>query len=237
MNLLTPEIQRAFLAHAQEVAPMEACGLVVVEQGAQVLRIAENVADDRLAGFRIAGAELARAEDQGLVAILHSHPDGPPTPSMGDRVGCEHTGHPWAILGLPSEDWAFLEPSGYRAPLIGRPYAFGLLDCWSLVRDHFVQELGIDLPDFERRDRFWERGENLFLDHALSAGFQPAPGELRPNDVLMMAIRSNLPNHCAVYLGDQTILHHRTGRLSGRELYGGFWPKATTHTFRHGSLV
>ena len=34
-------------------------------------------------------------------------------------------------------------------------------------------------------------------------------------------------------LGDGLILHHLQGRLSSRDVYGGYWQKITTHILRH----
>jgi cell wall-associated NlpC family hydrolase len=44
---------------------------------------------------------------------------------------------------------------------------------------------------------------------------------------------SGNPNHIAVYIGNEMILHHGHGRLSRRDIYGGFWQKHTTHHLRH----
>ena len=49
-----------------------------------------------------------------------------------------------------------------------------------------------------------------------------------------MQVASPVPNHAAVYLGDGLILHHLQGRLSSRDVYGGYWQKITTHILRYG---
>jgi cell wall-associated NlpC family hydrolase len=51
-----------------------------------------------------------------------------------------------------------------------------------------------------------------------------------------MQVASPVPNHAAVYLGDGLILHHLQGRLSSRDVYGGYWQKVTTHALRHPLL-
>ena len=35
---------------------------------------------------------------------------------------------------------------------------------------------------------------------------------------------------------DNIILHHCHGRLSSRDVYGGYWRKVTTHVLRHRDL-
>jgi cell wall-associated NlpC family hydrolase len=50
-----------------------------------------------------------------------------------------------------------------------------------------------------------------------------------------MQLESNLPNHAAIYIGDQQILHHVQGRLSSRDVLGGYYIKSTAMVLRHES--
>jgi cell wall-associated NlpC family hydrolase len=108
------------------------------------------------------------------------------------------------------------------------------------VRDWYALERGIDLPDFERFDEWWKRGMNLYLDNFGSAGFEDTNltdrADLKVGDALLMQVASPVPNHAAVYLGDGLILHHLQGRLSSRDVYGGYWQKVTTQVLRHRDL-
>mgnify|MGYP003704446663 CR=1 FL=1 len=80
-------------------------------------------------------------------------------------------------------------------------------------------------------------GQNLYLDNFGSAGFEALGSvqseDMEVGDVLLMQVASPVPNHAAIYLGDGLILHHLQGRLSSRDVYGGYWQKITTHTLRH----
>jgi cell wall-associated NlpC family hydrolase len=42
-------------------------------------------------------------------------------------------------------------------------------------------------------------------------------------------------NHVAVYVGEQRILHHLRGRLSSRDIWGGYYQKSTGLIVRHRS--
>jgi proteasome lid subunit RPN8/RPN11 len=209
--------QSLALAHAAKEFPREACGLLVIQKGREVYCPCRNigVGTDQ---FVIHPEDYLAADRQGeIVGVFHSHPNLPSEPSQADLVACEATGLPWFIVSFPAGQWALIKPEGYVAPLVGRQWAHGVLDCYALVRDWYAQERGIDLPDFERFDEWWKRGLNL-------------------GDVLLMQVASPVPNHAAVYLGDGLILHHLQGRLSSRDVYGGYWQKVTTHALRHPDL-
>jgi hypothetical protein len=180
--------------------------------------------------------DQANAEDSGeLVAVCHSHPYKEPFPTDGDRVECERSGVPWIIVNYPVGTYYEWEPDGYRAPLIGRDFLHGVLDCYTLIRDYYEWELGIALPEFERPDEWWKLDNyDLYKDNFEKAGFRViAMEELQPGDVILMQIASRKINHGAIYLGDQIILHHLTNQLSAREVYGGQYLKHTTHYLRH----
>lgn len=225
-------ILAAIRAHAAQEAPRECCGLIVVERGRERYRACRNVSAGP-SEFEIKAEDWADAEDAGaIVAVVHSHPFRGPDPSQADLVGCERSGVPWLIVNHPIGHWKEIRPSGYRAPLVGRTFTHGVLDCYSLIRDYYRETLRIDLPDFPRREQWWKDGGDLYRDNFARAGFAPATGLLE-HDVILMQIASPVPNHAGVYLGRQVILQHLEGRLSSRDIYGGWFQKVTTNVIRH----
>lgn len=226
----------AIREHAQAEYPREACGLIVVAKGRERYVPCRNVAKGS-EHFVLPAEDYAAAEDIGeVVAVVHSHPDAPATPSEADLVSCEASCLPWHILSWPADDLRTIEPTGYEAPLVGRQFAHGVLDCYTLVRDWYQRNRGITLPDFPRRDDWWKHGEDLYMQHYAEAGFmrlekQDEP-EL-PGDVILMQLRSSVVNHAAVYLGDGLLLHHVHGRLSSRDVYGGYWREITRCVLRY----
>jgi proteasome lid subunit RPN8/RPN11 len=238
LNPILPALRR----HAGERAPAECCGLAVVIKGRLRYVRCRNRAPDGELLFEIAPEDWAAAEDKGeIVAVCHSHVFAAPTPSMADLVGCEKSGLPWLIVNHPVGTHTVTMPSGYRAPLVGRPFVHGVLDCYSLARDYYREALGLELPDFARQDEWWLKGEDLYRQNFEACGFVRMGGgdftALKPHDGLLMQVASPVPNHAAVVTPEGTILQHSYGRLSSRDIYGGYWRAATTHVLRHRSQL
>jgi proteasome lid subunit RPN8/RPN11 len=228
-------------AHAATEAPRECCGVAVVIKGRLRYWPCRNIATE-IDRFEIEPDDYAAAEDLGeIVGICHSHVFLPPVPSDADKAMCEHSGVPWLIVNHPTGTHQIIEPSGYEAPLVGRQFTHGVLDCYQIIVDHYQRNLGIKLPYFARSEDWWLKGQNLYLDGFEKAGFvQVGDGthtDIRTHDVLVMQVASPVPNHAAIYLGDGVILQHLQGRLSSRDVYGGYWSKHTSLVLRHQSLL
>jgi proteasome lid subunit RPN8/RPN11 len=232
--ILAESVKARFVDHAKAENPREACGLVIIKHGKQIYKPCKNLArgTDQ---FILDPQDYANAEEEGdIVAVIHSHPNISAKPSQADLVSCEASGLPWFVMGYPSEKWEYIQPTGYIAPLVGREWSHGVLDCYSIIRDWFLQEKNIELLDFKRSDEWWKIGENLYLDNFEKAGFKQISLEkLQAGDCILMCFNSEVPNHGAVYLGDGQILHHVQNRLSTRDVYGGFWLKNTYGYYRY----
>ena len=230
----------AIREYAAACAPRECCGLAIVKKGKLRYVPCRNLMDGNGVAdvFLIDPEDYAAAEDIGaVVAIVHSHVNLPPVPSMADRVGIEGGTLPWLIVNHPVGTWSVTEPAGYVAPYVGRPFVHGVLDCYTIIRDWYLRERGIALPDYERADRWWEKGGeggDLYRQNFAHAGFvQIDERALQPGDVILMQAMSPVTNHGAIYLGGNVILQHVMGRLSSRDVWGGAWRKSATHFLRY----
>jgi len=237
MITITPNILNAALLHAREDAPRECCGLVNVMHGRQIYHRCRNISETDT-NFVIDTEDWATVEDKGeIVMVVHSHPITNPQPSPADLVHIEKSGLPWLIVNPATGQYTVNEPNGYKAPLVGRAFHHGVLDCLALVRDYYA-ELGIEIPDYPRENNWWMQGKNYYRELCGECGFIELPADdIRLHDVILMCMAAPVDNHGAIYIGNDNILHHVTGRLSCRESYGGWWRKVTTGVLRHRSLI
>jgi len=237
MNL-TKDIKKQILDHAKEESPNESCGLIIIRKGKTKYKKCKNIAELPKHTFVLATDDYIKAEEDGeIVAVVHSHPYSQPIPSDGDKIACEKSGVPWHIVNPQTENWGYYEPSGFELPYVGRKFQFGIIDCYSLVRDYFKKEFDLELSDYYRADEFWKKGQNLYEDNFMNEGFRKVPlDEIQKHDVLLIHLEANLPNHAAIYLGDQQVLHHVQGRLSSRDVLGEYYIKNTAFVARHKSL-
>ena len=225
-------IHSDILEHAKECYPSESCGLIVIVKGRKRYKPCRNIATGLQ--FAIHPEDYADAEDSGVIdTVVHSHPNLSPSPSPADLIGCEQSGLKWLIISYPSGNIHEFKPTGYVLPLFGRSFQHGSIDCYTFIRDYYKQELNIELPDYQRKDEWW-LCENLYLDNFKAAGFRVVD-ELQEHDGILMRVGSPVPNHGAIYLGDNKIGHHQTGRLSSKDIYGDWYAKITTHILRHKS--
>jgi proteasome lid subunit RPN8/RPN11 len=225
------ETIEAIRAHAAEAYPRECCGLVLVVKGRERYQPCTNSAQGT-EHFVLPAEEYAAAADQGeILAVVHSHPNAPAAP--------------WHIVRVDLVDGAAaagelvtIEPSGYQAPLVGRQFSHGVLDCYQLIVDWYALERGVALKQFARADEWWNDGKSdLYTEGFPQAGFAKLPDGalLEVGDVILMQIRARngVPNHAAIYLGDGLMLHHLHGRLSSRDLYGGYYLENTRAILRY----
>ena len=224
------------LLHAQCEDPRESCGLLLNVKGKERYYPCRNLSITDNQCFIIDPEDYVKADNIGeIIAIVHSHPITPPNPSQADKISCENSNLPWYIVNPKTEQWGYLQPCGYKPPLLGRQWVWGVTDCWSLVVDWYKEEKGIKLRDYQRSMTAQEFLENpLFENYAWRTGFRELRSDekLEVGDVLLMSIMHPTLNHVAIFLGDM-VLHHLADRLSCREPYSEWLLKCTGKRYRY----
>ena len=230
------------LAHAKQEDPKESCGLLLEIKGKEKYFPCKNLSNWSNQCFIIDPVDYAKAEDTGkILAVIHSHPTTQPIASQADMVSCEDTNLPWHIVNPKTEQWGYYEPSGYKPPLLGRHWVWGITDCLSLVEDWYLQEKKITFkkatrpltPEiFHKNPQSKEDGD--FNNYLITAGFRllEPKEKLENGDVLAMSILGKGLNHVGIFL-DGDVLHHLGDRISCKEPYSEWLLKCTGARYRY----
>ena len=226
------------LLHAKKEDPKESVGVLLNIKGKEKYFPCRNLSMNQNQGFILDPEDYVKADNLGeIIAIVHSHPITPPEPSEADRVSCEHSNLKWYIVNPKTEAWGYCEPCGFKPPLRGRQWVWGLQDCYSLVRDWYKQEKNIKLRDWTRPTTPEEFLLNpMFEQCAWRTGFRELRSDekLINGDLLFMSIGSPGLNHVAIFL-DGDVLHHLADRLSCKEPYSEWLLKCTGKRLRYAS--
>lgn len=221
------KLHNEIIKYSKSKEPQESCGFVVLVGCEKVFMPCENVAEDKENHFEISPEDYIKASEKGeIVALVHSHPQGELKLSLSDLQ---------TQLYSQLDFWLVCDERIKIFPkipfLIGREFKHGEMDCYTIFRD-FYRLSGYEMPNFEREDYWWEDGKNLYLDNIEKQGFEQV-SEPQIGDVILISVGANVPNHAAIYVGEQMVLHHAPKRLSKRDLYDGYWLKHTHSIWRH----
>jgi proteasome lid subunit RPN8/RPN11 len=222
---------RAVYKHAEEEYPKECCGVVTATGHVVPL---ENRADNPFQSFKVSPQDYLKYFD-GAMFAYHSHPDTPAAASDGDRNWVDRYRLPLLIVSWPNGDLRLVGEPGKDRELPGRPFIYGVYDCYSLVEGYYRREYGYALPEVPRpRFGWWRTGEiDPFMDGADRSGLVDVntPEE---GDLMMFQVNSaRVTNHCGIYMGNNMILHHQLMSFSTLTEYGEDLRNTVTRILRH----
>lgn len=206
--------------------PNEACGYM--KDG--VFYPMENLAEDKSNCFDMDPRVLLKKPD----VILHSHISGVKpvnpdhdlrSPSEADLRSQMMTGVEWGIVvtdGQTCDEPVYWGNPKNRPPLLGRTFIYNLQDCFALAQDWYYQEFdGFILKNFPRTPFWHQHGKNYIVEQFENYGFTKVDlKDLQRGDALIYAIRSPIPRHIGIYLGDNKVISHWAHRVSAIDDYG-----------------
>lgn len=218
--------------HLQKCYPEEGCGFF----NATGFNPVKNIHSEPTTAFQMPTDLFIENE---VLALVHSHPDGNDFPSKADMQQQIATAVPWGLAVTTAEscnDFVWFGDQLPPADLLGRPFVYGVFDCYSLIRDWYRVHQNVCIPDFPRDWDFWGKKEDMYGNGFAEAGFYEIDSSvepLQPGDVFFAKVRSEIQNHGGVYVGEGQILHHVQGVLSRRSALNP-WASHITKWVRYG---
>lgn len=222
MNWLTLDQQRQIRTLSAQNPTEECCGFVL-ETG-EVISV-DNKAADRSNAFEVDPLDFARWEES-IKGVWHSHLTLAGFSPLDQQVIAADD-LPWAVYCLRDDSFHQCNPKSI-APLVGRPFCYGLYDCYSLITDKMA-EMGVQLPPWPR-GRFGEWNEPQFLPFdqmALVVGKAVPAGQYQEGDLMAFNLgdHPNHTDHVGVFVSPTHFLHHPVGKLSRIDRFGGWWSR------------
>ena len=234
MNWLTPDQKRQIQVLASAKPEEETCGFVLAD--GSVVDV-PNQAKNPTTNFEISPGDYVRAEICGIKGVWHSHLvfDGF---SPLDQQVLAADDLPWAVYCLKSAKFHQCDPNGI-APLLGRPFCFGVYDCYSLVTDKLA-ELGVQLPAWPRGlyGEWNTKDFRPFDVQAENVGSPVTDGCYKEGDILLMNLGDHPghTDHVGVFINHNQFLHHPAERESRIDRFGSWWKRKTRLVVRPDPL-
>jgi proteasome lid subunit RPN8/RPN11 len=233
MHWLTQD-QKTLIRHiAASNHTKETCGFVLHD--GSVVQV-PNSAADPVNEFVIEPAIYARHEED-VKGIWHSHLELAGFSPLDQQVISADT-LPWAVYCLRDDSWHECDPSAI-APLEGRPFVFGVYDCYSLITD-MLAELGVVLPPW-KRGHWGEWNTPDFRPFDLewkNYGKPVMKRRYQTGDILLMTLGdySNHSDHVGVMIDHKHFLHHPSNGISRSATLGSYYERRLNWVVRPFAL-
>ena len=175
--------------------------------------------------------------DDDTVGIIKT--DSNSNLTVPDDIRLEMNEHnlPFTIVGKNRDHSKSFLPDRYfeNVAYKNRVYIYGLLDCYTLIRDYFRDKHNVWIPaNIDRAFGWWNSGKNLYVDMYKDYGFLETTEKIKKEDVLLFQFDNGMPSHSAIYIGDGMMMHHMIGRFSCIEKFDGIYKMSLAGVLRYG---
>lgn len=214
----------------------ETCGFIL--ENDEVIEV-PNTHEERKNNFRIDSSEIIKYEEYGIKGIWHTHLTEENF-SPKDQTVMRSDTLPWAIYCIATNKFTEADFSK-TAPFIGRPFIYGIWDCYALVRD-YLAEIDIELPDW-KRGAYGEWEEPTFREFDNNwVNYDMIPindKHYQKYDIACMNL-GNTPNHIdhiGIFSDNRkTLLHHPADRRSRHNRWSQWLEQRTILVLRPAKL-
>jgi len=218
--MLSNSIKETIKKHALKEMPKECCGVLVEGEGEVVAFPCRNVSEKPEKHFSILPTDYLKASNEGRVkAIYHSHNSTNDKFSPNDILNSKGHDLPFVLYCSLKDSFSTFDPKKSKTFLYDRIFKIGETDCYTVVKEYY-KDLGIELSDkpLSRTDHTWHQQNPRLIQELFDLNKNnpnlpimelPASTKLKKHDVLVFEfIKGAGPNHVAVYLGNDEIMHH-----------------------------
>lgn len=236
---MNTRVKQDIVNHARAMPGEEVCGFIYqAEDGVHAFPCRNVAPEARHECFEIDPADYVTVHGMGRVCGLY-------------HGGMTHTNEGFseedlAVAGEmvlpsylycgPSDKWARYIPPTYHVDPIGRMWAWGEADCYSTVELHYRQKRAVYMGDYDRDESFERATEPIIMRHVTEEGFvavDPAAPIVNDDVLLFRTPGCAYPQHLAVVVGPNQMLHHPRNQLSRVDPVDGPWLRRLAGVFRY----
>lgn len=173
------------------------------------------------------------------IAIFEVNPASDLSVSDSNRAEMNADNLALTIIGKDRDHSKSYLPDRYfeNVSYENRIYLYGMLDCYTLIRDYFRDKYDIWIPaNIDRSFGWWHNGRNLYVDMYSSYGFKETSTAIKKDDVLLFKFDNGMPSHSAIYMGNGKMMHHMIGRLSCIDDFDGIYKMSLAGVLRYGNM-
>ena len=233
MYWLTNQQKTEIKALAAKDAERESCGFVLHDDN---VILAPNTADDPVNEFAISPKFYAQYDEQ-IKGVWHSHLDLAGFSPLDQKVLAADI-LPWAVYCLRDDSWHECNPTE-TAPFQGRPFVYGVYDCYALVSD-VLADLGVEMPPWKRCHwGEWNTpGFSSFDDQWAYHGKPVTDGHYQRGDILLLNLGTyqGHTDHVGIFVDRKRFLHHSSDSVSRLQNFGGYWSRRLNWVIRPHKL-
>lgn len=209
--MLNTKLKQEIRQHAFKNKDKEVCGLIIDNNGIKQTFPCDNVSqDDHSNSFLINPKNFIAASRNGdIKGFYHSHPDEEPILSDADKNNAKQHNLHSIVYSVKSNKFIEYHPEFTKVNYIGRYLEINKNDCYSLVRDYYQNELGINLPNFDRSGGEWyKKVPKDILNNFKELGFKEVNYENKEKHDLLIFKHPKYKTLCdfSIYLGSNYIL-------------------------------
>jgi len=233
---LSKEIQDDIKRHALDSSPKECCGFILFHNFYKraVAIKATNTAENQLQHVSFSAKEIFNIKFLGkLMALYHSH-NSDNSFSEVDKKCYDIHGVPLVLFNNPSGKFSIYQGEEPNRKYINREFQIGKQDCFSLIIDYYLNELGVIVENFlPERDDNWHKKDINYIDKFFNQSqlVKISREFIQKDDIIVLDYKNNR-FHFAIYLDNDLILHHPRGRKSLVEPYSDKYKKITLYALR-----
>lgn len=199
----------------------EACGILIQQKDGVVEVIpCENKSPTPKKSFIISQETIDKflIDDGKLISYYHSHiRESENGPSWLDKAVSEQTKLESIVYNIKTKKFFIYSPMGWTAPLLGREYAMGFFDSFSLVKDVYKNDLKIyNNFSYSRYTKplseISVNNKGILLRVFQEYGFNLIPKPI--NKCLCLMTYDGIESECGIYCNDEVLMHKEHG-ISG----------------------